>query len=445
MSLGEVGTQPIQTIHVRAETNYKTPRDTICLFLDLDFEQQSHQTAEVCVLQGTPDWAAVTSLISSADSKETKNTGDDGINDAFQEEAAKTNQGTMASEDYDDLKTFIADMPKAELHVHLEGCLTPTLARRLARRNNLPLPAHLTSLDQSSGYSFHDLTSFLAIYYPNLSVLQTESDFSDLALSYLTTAHSQNVKHVELFFDPQAHTSRGVPFPTVIRGYRAGLLTAQRTLAISASLIMCFLRDHSAEYAMATLMESLPYKDSIIGVGLDSDERDNPPAKFAGVFQRAAREGFLITTHCDIDQPNSVTHIHQAIHEIQVDRLDHGTNIIDSPELVSAILQKGIGLTCCPVSNSVVTADFKGREIVSLLRQGVKVTINSDDPAYFRAYVNENMEKMARETDLTRKELVQLQRNAFNISWISTWRRNHFLTMLEEYENKTVAVMTNGV
>ncbi|KAK7897728.1 adenine deaminase [Exophiala xenobiotica] len=345
-----------------------------------------------------------------------------------------------------DLKAFIHGMPKCELHVHLEGCLTPSLARQLATRNNLPPPASLSSLEPSqtgeTGYSFHDLTSFLAVYYPNLAVLQTEHDFRDLALDYLTRAHAQNVKHVELFFDPQAHTSRGVPFPTVMRGYRLGLLMAQRTFGISASLILCFLRDQSPEYAMATLMEALPFKDAIIGVGLDSDERDNPPSKFGAIFQRASKEGFLLTAHCDIDQANSITHIRQCIHEIQVERIDHGTNIVEDESLIATIIERGIGLTCCPVSNSVVTADFKGAEIVSLLRRGVKVTINSDDPAYFRAYVNENLEKMARETDLTRKELIQLQRNAFNISWISTWRRNHFLALLDEYEAKTLQAQT---
>ncbi|KAJ4524402.1 adenine deaminase [Exophiala dermatitidis] len=277
-----------------------------------------------------------------------------------------------------------------------------------------------------------------------MAVLQTEHDFRDLALSYLTHAHSQNVKHVELFFDPQAHTSRGVTFPTILRGYRMGLLIAQRTLGISASLIMCFLRDQSPEYAMATLMEALPFRDSIIGVGLDSDERDNPPSKFAAVFQRASREGFLLTAHCDIDQPNSIDNIRQVIHEIQVDRIDHGTNVVEDESLIEELRHKGIGLTCCPVSNSVVTQDFKGKEIAHLLRRGVKVTINSDDPAYFRAYVNENIEKMAVETDVTRKDLIQFQRNAFCISWISTWRRNHFLSLLDEYEKKTLSTVANG-
>src|SRR5271163_4338058 len=181
------------------------------------------------------------------------------------------------------------------------------------------------------------------------------------------------------FFDPQAHTSRGVAFPTVVRGYRSAILRAERELGISAALIMCFLRDMSAEFAMATLMESLPFKDWIIGVGLDSDERDNPPSKFAAVFARARKEGFLLTMHCDIDQKNSIEHIRQAVEDIKVDRIDHGTNIVESPNLVATIKSKGIGLTCCPVSNSVVTRDFKGKEIASLLRDGVKVSVNSDD------------------------------------------------------------------
>ena len=235
-----------------------------------------------------------------------------------------------------------------------------------------------------------------------------------------------------------AHTSRGVPFPALIRGYRTGVLLAQRTLGISASLIMCVLRDESANYGMATLMSALPFKDAIIGIGLDSDERDNPPSKFAGVFQRASKEGFLLTAHADIDQKNTLEHIRELLEEMQVDRIDHGTNIIDSPELTQHILQRGIGLTCCPISNSIVTSDFKGAEILKLLRMGVKVTINSDDPAYFRGYIDENMYKVATETDVTRKELIQFQRNAFNISWISSWKRNHFLALLDEYERKTI-------
>ena len=214
------------------------------------------------------------------------------------------------------------------------------------------------------------------------------------------------------------------------------MVKAQRELGISASLILCILRDMDAGYAMATLMEALPYKDWIIGIGLDSDERENPPDKFTAVFERARKEGFLLTMHCDIDQKNSIEHIRQVLEVIQVDRIDHGTNVVEDPALVALLKQKNIGLTCCPVSNSVVTTDFKGREIIQLLRDGVKVTVNSDDPAYFRAYMSENMEKMADGTDLTKDELVQLQRNAFEISWLSSEKREVFMNMLDDYAAK---------
>jgi adenine deaminase len=199
---------------------------------------------------------------------------------------------------------------------------------------------------------------------------------------------------------------------------------------------MCILRDMDAGYAMSTLMDALPYKDWIIGIGLDSDERDNPPKKFAAVFERARKEGFLLTMHCDIDQKNSIEHIRQALQDIQVDRIDHGTNIVEDPALVALLKQMNIGLTCCPVSNSVVTKDFKGKEITHLLRAGVKVTVNSDDPAYFRAYMSENIEKMVEGTDLTTHELVQLQRNAFEISWLSSEKREAFVNMLDDYAAK---------
>lgn len=335
-----------------------------------------------------------------------------------------------------DLADFVSGLPKAELHVHLEGCLTPELAARFAERNKMPLPDSVKAASTASGFAFHDLTSFLAVYYPAMEVLQTASDFHDLAMDYLQKAHAHNVKHCELFFDPQAHTSRGVPFPVVLAGYRSGLLQAVKEYGISASLIMCFLRDMSAEFAMATLMDALPYKESIIGVGLDSDERGNPPNKFKAVFERARKEGFLLTMHCDIDQQDSIDHIRQALNDIKVDRIDHGTNIVEDPQLVDFVRQKGIGLTDCPISNSVVTSDFKGKEILQLLRHGVKVTINSDDPAYFRGYANENVMKIAEETDVSRAELVQLMKNAFEISWISSWKREEYLQLLDDYAKR---------
>ena len=332
-----------------------------------------------------------------------------------------------------DLETFVCGLPKAELHVHLEGCLTPQLAEKLAARNAMLLPESVREASTVEGFAFNDLTSFLAVYFPAMHVLQTATDFEDLAMDYLRKASAQNVRHCELFFDPQAHTGRGVPFPTVVTGYRNALLRAEKELAVHASLIMCFLRDMSAEFAMATLMDAIPYKDAIIGVGLDSDERGNPPSKFTAVFERARKEGFMLTMHCDIDQENSIKHIQEALKDIGVDRVDHGTNIVEDPELVEFVRKKGIGLTCCPVSNSVVTSDFKGKEILQLLRKGVKVTLNSDDPAYFRGYANENVLKVARETDVTRRELVELQRNALEVSWMSVWRRDRLLQELDDY------------
>jgi len=331
-----------------------------------------------------------------------------------------------------DLAAFIAGLPKCELHVHLEGTLSPSLKLALANRNGISI-AETTVAEVEATYQFDSLTSFLAVYYPAMHVLVTVDDFRDLAYAYLTKAASQGVRHVEMFFDPQAHTGRGVSFHTVISGYRRAIVEARAQLGISAELIMCFLRDLSAEFAMATLMESLHYRDWIIGVGLDSDERGNPPSKFAAVFARARAEGYLLTMHCDIDQIGSIEHIRQVIEEIGVDRIDHGTNIVENPALVEVVKQRGIGLTCCPVSNSFVTSDMKADEIVQLLRHGVKVTINSDDPAYFGGYVTENYSSLATFARLSASEVLLLARNSFNASWLPARARDIYLTELDDY------------
>jgi adenine deaminase len=331
-----------------------------------------------------------------------------------------------------ELAAFIAGLPKCELHVHLEGTLSPELKLELAHRNSIDI-GQTTVAEVEATYQFDSLSSFLGVYYPAMNVLQTEDDFFDLAFAYLTKAASQGVRHAEMFFDPQAHTSRGVPFPTVMRGYRRAIVTATRELGMSAELIMCFLRDLSADFAMATLMDALPYKDWIIAVGLDSDERGNPPSKFAAVFARARTEGFLLTMHCDIDQVNSIEHIRQAVEDIGVDRIDHGTNIVESPALVAEVKRRGIGLTCCPVSNSFVTSDMKATEIVSLMREGVRVTVNSDDPAYFAGYMTENFVTLADFAGLTKAELRQLTENAFTIAWLSQSTRDKYLAEIDAY------------
>jgi adenosine deaminase len=280
---------------------------------------------------------------------------------------------------------------------------------------------------------FHDLTSFLVGYYSNMAVLRHEQDFYDMAYAYLSKAASQNVRYVEIFFDPQAHTSRGVTFDTIIRGLRRALLDARRTLGISAGLIMCFLRDFSAEYAMATLMESLPYKDVIIGVGLDSDERDNPPVKFKAVFERARAEGYLLTMHCDVDQPNTLAHIRQVLDVINVDRIDHGVNILEDPDLVKEIVQRGLGLTVCPISNSFVVGSAWDGATKRLLDAGVKVSVNSDDPAYFDGYVTECLLRVHQETPLTEDDVRQLEKNAFEISWLMPTAKDRYLAEVEAF------------
>jgi adenosine deaminase len=199
---------------------------------------------------------------------------------------------------------------------------------------------------------------------------------------------------------------------------------------------MCILRDQSAEYAMATLLESLPYKDSIIGIGLDSDERANPPTKFAAVFARARSEGYRLTMHCDVDQLNSTDHIRQCLEVIGVDRIDHGINILESPELVAEAAQRGIGFTVCPISNRYVTGNLKATELKRMLDLGLKVTVNSDDPAYFAGYLTENLESVASSAALTRAQLVQLEQNAFDIAWLPTETREEFLAELGQYATK---------
>lgn len=312
---------------------------------------------------------------------------------------------------------FVRALPKAELHLHLEGTLEPDLKLELAQRNGVDIGQ--TSVEEvRATYEFDSLTSFLAVYYPAMDVLQTQADFHDLAAAYFRRAAADGVRRAEVFFDPQAHTSRGVPLEAVINGYSVAAREASE-LGVSADLILCFLRDLSAESALETLRAALSYSDKFIGVGLDSDERGNPPEKFAEVFALAREHGLRITMHCDIDQVGSIDNIRTALTELGAERVDHGTNIVEDAALVDLLLERGIGLTCCPVSNGFVTSDMKGAEIIDLLGKGAKVTINSDDPAYFGAYVADNYLALAEKMGLGRDELVQLARNSFDIAWIS--------------------------
>ena len=314
---------------------------------------------------------------------------------------------------------FIETLPKVELHLHIEGTLEPDLKFALAERNGITL-AHSTYEEVKASYTFDDLASFLAAYYDGMNVLRTSEDFYDLAMAYYRKAAADNVRYAEIFFDPQAHTSRGVSFHTVISGLRRAQLEAEQTLNVSSGFIMCFLRDFQAEYAMATLLESLPYKEWIIGVGLDSDETGNPPAKFAAVFARARQEGYQLTMHCDVDIENSIEHIRQAVEDIKVSRVDHGTNVLENPALVDYLVEHRLGLTSCPISNTWV-AKSGNKSKVDLLQEldsrGVLVTVNSDDPAYFGGYMNDNFQLVADEGGVDEAFLARLTLNAVEISW----------------------------
>ncbi len=329
------------------------------------------------------------------------------------------------------MQTFIEKLPKAELHVHLEGTLEPELSFALATRNGVKL-GHDTPEALIAAYDFHDLPSFLTIYYKAMEVLVTEQDFFEMTWAYLQKAREQSVLYCEMFFDPQAHTSRGVAFDTVIRGIRRAQLQAHQQLGVESQLILCFLRDLSAESAMQTLLASLPYKDWIVGVGLDSDEKNNPPLKFAEVFRLAREHGYKLTMHCDVHQHNTHAHIRQVLDDIVVDRIDHGINTLDDPALYEEVARRGLGLTVCPVSNRFVVQNLTTMEIRRMLQLGMRATINSDDPAYFRAYMNENLQALA-DDGISREEIAQLVRNSFEVAWLDAARRAHYVGLLDNY------------
>jgi adenosine deaminase len=318
------------------------------------------------------------------------------------------------------MQTFIENLPKAELHVHLWGTLEPELSFALAKKNAVEL-TYKTPEALVVAYDFHDLPSFLSIYYAGMNVLIDEDNFYQLTYAYLNKARSQETLYSELFFDPQAHTIRGVSFDAVITGIHKAQVDAEQTLGIKSRLIMCFLRDMSAESAMQHLDLAKPYLDCLVGVGLDSDERNNPPIKFSKVFSEVKKMGLKLTMHCDVNQQNSLIHIEQCISDIQIDRIDHGINSLESEVLCELIKDKKIGLTLCPVSNRFVVQSLTSVEVHKMLKKDMLVTINSDDPAYFRAYSNEN--------------LIELQKegNAFKVAWLDDVTQNGYLQQLQRH------------
>lgn len=330
------------------------------------------------------------------------------------------------------MKDLIAKLPKAELHLHIEGSLEPELMFSLAQKNTISLP-YKTIEEVKHAYNFTSLQSFLDIYYAGANVLINESDFFDLTWAYLLRCHAQNICHTEIFFDPQTHTSRGIAFKTVIDGITKALQKGEQELGISSFLIMCFLRHLSEENAFETLKASLPFKDKIIGVGLDSSEIGHPPSKFQRLFLECKKVGYKIVAHAGEEGDSS--YIWEAINLLQVERIDHGIRCDEDESLVKLLIEKQIPLTVCPLSNVKLRAvkNMQEHNILKLLRQGVLVTVNSDDPAYFGGYVNENYEAICENLDLSKEELKTLASNSFKASFLSDERKKHFINQISQY------------
>jgi adenine deaminase len=315
------------------------------------------------------------------------------------------------------LPVLLCRMPKAELHIHIEGSLEPEMIFALGQRNGVPL-AYPSIESLRAAYAFSDLQSFLDIYYAGASVLLTEQDFHDMAWAYFDKAAAENVRRAEVFFDPQTHTARGVAIGTVIEGLSRACREAATQLGVSADLILCFLRHLSEDEAMATLNAALPYRQHFIGVGLDSSERGHPPEKFARVFAKARELGLHLVAHAGEEGPPA--YIESALDVLHVERIDHGVRCVESPALVGRLARQGVPLTVCPLSNVKlrVFSALSDHNLPLLLQAGLKLTVNSDDPAYFGGYLNQNfVETFAALPQLGAAEAYRLARNSFEASF----------------------------
>jgi adenosine deaminase len=330
----------------------------------------------------------------------------------------------------DQLPALLQAMPKAELHMHIEGSLEPELIFELAQRNGVKL-SYPTVDALRAAYAFTDLQSFLDIYYAGASVLLHEQDFFDMAWAYLSKAKADNVVHTEMFFDPQTHTDRGVSFEVVIKGLSRACLRAKVELGVSASLIMCFLRHLSEEDAFKTLEQALPYRELFIGVGLDSSERGHPPEKFARVFTRCKELGLLRVAHAGEEGPPA--YITSALDVLHAQRIDHGVRCVEDPAVVKRLADLGMALTVCPLSNIklCVFKTMADHNLQALLQQGLKVTINSDDPAYFGGYINQNFLATFAGLPLDGNDAYTLARNSIEASFVTPPEQQPWLDALD--------------
>lgn len=331
----------------------------------------------------------------------------------------------------DRLPALLASMPKAELHMHIEGSLEPELIFALARRNGVKIP-YASVEELRSAYAFTNLQSFLDIYYAGASVLITEQDFYDMAQAYLRKAAADNVVHTEMFFDPQTHTARGVSMATVVNGLHRACVDAQAEFGVSASLILCFLRHLSEEDAFETLEQALPFRDKFIGIGLDSGEVGNPPEKFARVFARCRELGFHLVAHAGEEGPPE--YVWTALDVLKVERVDHGVRSSRDASLMRRLAKDRIPLTVCPLSNLklCVFPDLASHNLRQLLDAGLVATVNSDDPAYFGGYMNENFMQTFAATGLGAQHAYTLARNSFEASFIDASAKARYISRLNE-------------
>lgn len=324
---------------------------------------------------------------------------------------------------------LIRALPKAELHVHIEGTFEPELMFAIAKRNQVAIP-YQTIEELKQAYNFHNLQSFLDIYYAGANVLIHEQDFYDLAWAYFEKCQQDNVVHTEMFFDPQTHTVRGIAFEIVLNGLVRACDDAKTKLGISSELIMCFLRHLSEEDAIETLQQALPFKDKIIGVGLDSSEVGHPPEKFERVFAQAREAGFLIVAHAGEEGP--AEYVWQALDLLKVNRIDHGVRSEEDPVLMQRLAKERMPLTVCPLSNLklCVVDDMRDHNIKRLLEQGLCVTVNSDDPAYFGGYMNDNFVAIADALNLTEDELKKLAIHSFEASFLNDAEKEKWINQI---------------
>jgi adenosine deaminase len=330
------------------------------------------------------------------------------------------------------MEAFIHGIPKAELHIHIEGALEPELMIEIAAKNSCSLPFKSVA-DIRRAYKFKDLQSFLDIYYQGAQVLLDEDDFYRLTWTYLQKAAEQNVRHTEIFFDPQTHTARGIEFETVVRGIHRALTDAGRQLDLSSKLIMCFLRDLSVADAKKTLEKALAFKDWITGVGLDSSEWGFPPEKFKSVFDRARQEGFKTVAHAGEEGP--AEYIWQALTLLKVERIDHGVRCVEDAALVEYLVKKQVPLTICPLSNIKlgVFDHLSQHNLMQMLKLGLCVTVNSDDPAYFGGYIEENLRALYETHDIDFRGIYKLVHNAFQASFLDPVQKKQYLIELDEF------------